>query len=118
MSIPGERLSWIPDIHFSFLSVPMNYCSHADQTVSGNLDVVSDRTIDAEETVFSNFAVAGDNNVRRDEDVVADNGLMSDMISTPQYDVVANPYCILQHVILHDETILSDLDIAPDKRFR
>src|SRR5258706_370036 len=40
------------------------------------------------------------------------------MISTPQYDVVADAHSILQHVVLHNEAVLSDLYIAPDKRFR
>lgn len=94
----------------------MDYRSHPDQTIWFDLDEVADTTIDSEKTVLANFTITGNNYVRRDKNMIVYQRLMPYMIAAPENDIVADANFVLQDVVLHDEAVLTNLHVVPDKR--
>src|SRR5258706_2197196 len=108
----------IADIYLALFCVLVDNGGHANQAVLTHLNIVRDSAVYSQETVFTHFAIARNNHVRRDEDIVTDDGLMTDVIATPQHNVITYTHRILQHVNFHHEAIRSDLYVVPDESAR
>src|SRR5258706_7320638 len=108
----------IADIYLALFCVLVDNGGHANQAVLTDLNIVRDSAVDSQETVFTNFAIARNNHMRRDKYIVANYGLVTDVIATPQDNVITYTHRVLQHVVFHDEAILADLYVVPDEGAR
>src|SRR5215831_12452400 len=80
----------------------------SNDTFRANLDVVAQRGIDPNEAGFVDFDTTGDHDMRCDEAVVMDNRMVTNMIATPQCDVVANSHKGLNGVVFENEAVFTD----------
>ena len=71
-----------------------------------------------EEAIVADLTEARKNDMRGKEHVVADLRMMADMIAAPQHDVVAERNEGLHDVVLEDEAVLAEPDVAPHEGAR
>src|SRR4029077_20146803 len=102
-------LACLPHINSFRFSIRQDQRPGADDTLRANLDVVAQCGIDPNEAGFVDFDTTGDHDMRCDEAVVADGRMMTDMIATPQRDVVANSDKRLNGIVFENEAVFTDL---------
>src|SRR6266478_5480983 len=101
-------LGCLPHINSFRFSIRQEQRPRADDTLRANLDVVAQCGIDPNEAGFVDFDTTGDHDMRCDEAVVADGRMMTDMIATPQRDVVANSDKRLNGVVFENKAVSTD----------
>src|SRR6185312_1575918 len=67
---------------------------------------------------MSHLDETGDHDVRRDEAMISNRRVMADMVPAPENGVVADRDEGLDDIVLEDEAVLAERDIAPDERVR
>lgn len=90
----------------------------ADHTSIADIDVVRDGGIDTKEAGRADSAKPGDHDVRRDKAMIHDRGVVSNMISTPEDDIIADGHKRLDDIVFKDKAMLADFAIAPNERVR
>ncbi len=86
---------------------------HADEDIVADRQKVAQGCIHAEETALSDFAVTRDYDVRSNISVVTDRAAVTQMITGPDHNIVADRDGWLDRLVLENETIFANLEIGP-----
>jgi hypothetical protein len=96
--------------------VLVNQCRWTDKTISSDGTVGREGHIRANNRILSYPYAVGDKAIGKDETIISHLATMTDLVATPDNNVIADFREGLNHRLLADEAMLADLTFRPDSR--
>ena len=83
-----------------------------DHAIASNADPVADGRVYTDEAIFFDDNMAGEDDMGGKKAVVTDDGIVSDVVTAPQDDIVSDPCAGLYDVGFKNEAVISDGNVV------